>query len=474
MILSESESTVLEFKREIPRNDQIVKTAIGFCNLYGGKIVVGVDDNRNVVGIDEEIMDQMLESLHNSIYQSSTPPILPKIYSQRHGEKILVVIEISEGMNKPYFRTSEGVEKGTYLRVGRSTIKASFDAIQELQWQSKGKYYDEMPVYRAGRSDLDENLIGHFLKNRKHGFKGSVTDKILTSYKFLVREQSRLFPTVGALLLFGKNPQDYLSESFIICTHFEGITGRKAMAAVDCTGTLFQQIDEALQFIFSRLFKSYTIRGLQRNERLEIPEVAIREILINAVAHRNYAINGPSKIAIYEDRLEFFSPGLFPGPLNVNNLEQGITYIRNVVITKAFREIGIIEKLGTGFISLFSSYRDWGLEKPTVTEGQNFIKCVLPRNKAETPIYGIKDDFTDRIKENGIFFRSDAIFSTNEPSDYDIILGLFQRFDEITMSMVLKRTGWARATAGRRLKKLLDDGKIKKIGAGRFCRYRIG
>lgn len=467
-----TESTVLEFKEKIPQNNQIVKTAIGFCNVFGGRIIIGVKDDGEVIGIEDSIIDSMIESLSHSIYNSSTPPIYPKIYTQRFENEIVLVIEVSEGMNKPYFRTSEGIERGTYIRMGRSTLRASDEIIQELRWLAKGKRYDELPMYSANRNELDENLMFQFLTNRKHEFKSDLTDDVLISYNILTKEQSRLFPTIGALLLFGKDPQKYLPESFIICTHFQGIAGRKAISAVDCTGNIVQQIDEALQFIFSRLYRSYSIEGIQRNEKLEIPEVAVREILVNAVVHRNYMIDGPIKISIYEDRIEFFSPGLFPGPLDVNNLEQGITYIRNSVITKVFREAGIIEKLGSGFILLFSSYRDRGLEKPTVIEGLNFIKCVLPRKKAMEADYGkmIPDD---QVKEEGSTFNAWTLNIVKATSDDDIILRLFQKSDEITMSMVLKRTGWARATAGRRLKRLLDAEKIIKIGAGRFCRYQL-
>lgn len=156
----------------------------------------------------------------------------------------------------------------------------------------------------------------------------------------------------------------------------------------------------------------------------------------------------------------------------MNDLEQGITYIRNMVISKVFRETGIIEKLGSGFISLFSSYREWGLEKPTVIEGLNFVKCILPRKKLKQQNY-FNYNSIDKVEECKSFYGKKTLTIIDESSDDNIILALFERFDEITMNLVLKRTGWARATAGRRLKKLLDERKIIKIGAGRYCRYRL-
>ena len=100
MLYPEKESSVLEFKREIPTKQQIVKTMIGFCNLYGGRLILGVEDNREIIGIPEDSVDQITESVHRSIYESCTPLIIPSIHSQRIDDKIIVVIEVSSGMKR--------------------------------------------------------------------------------------------------------------------------------------------------------------------------------------------------------------------------------------------------------------------------------------------------------------------------------------------------------------------------------------
>ena len=309
---------------------------------------------------DEE--HRVMEYLHKTIYESSCPPIMPLIYAQRIADKSLLIIEVSLGMNKPYWRKSEGLDKGVYIRLGRSTVRATADMIEELKWQMRGKSYDSMPVYHAKEEDLDKVKILDFLNRRKKVAPvEKISQDILLSYDFIVQEHSTIYPTVGGMLLFGKDPQKYLAESFIVCTHFAGTSGREVVATKDATGVLFEQFDTAYNFIVSRLNSSFTIQGPKRDEQLEIPPVAIREVLLNAIVHRNYHIQGPVKIAIYDNRIEVFSPGVFPGPLDTNNLMKGITYIRNAVICKAFREAGYIEKLGSGFIELFESYEEEGL-----------------------------------------------------------------------------------------------------------------
>ena len=84
---------------------------------------------------------------------------------------------------------------------------------------------------------------------------------------------------------------------------------------------------------------------------------------MNAIIHRNYNIKSPIKVAIYDDRIEFFSPGSFPGPIDVNNLRTGITYLRNPIICKIFREVGYVEKLGSGLITVFDLFLEKGLKR---------------------------------------------------------------------------------------------------------------
>lgn len=441
------ESVTLEFKEKIPKYQQITKTILGFCNNLGGKLVIGVKDNGEIIGISEEQADEAITSLQQSIYQSCTPPILPAVYTQRIQDKLLAVIEVSMGMNKPYFFTREGLSEGTYIRIGAHTQKASSELIGELQWQAKNHSLDELPIYQAKIKDLDNEAISHFLGKRALHISPKQQQEILTHYKLLVEEHMQLYPSVAGIMLFGNNPQHFLSESFIICTHFKGITGRQALATRDCVGTLFQQLNDAIAFIHNRLNKKFIIKKTNREETLEIPEMALRETVINALIHRNYQIQGPCKIAIYDDRIEIFSPGAFPGPLQVDQLELGITYIRNRVIARIFREVGLVEKLGSGFLTLFSSYRDYGLPEPIVINGSDFVKCILPRPSPTVEIIHSKDD------EN-------------------TIMRLFDSVEEIGVQDVMRYCKVSRATASRMLHLLVVMNELEQVGKGPATRYK--
>ena len=102
------ESSTLEFNSTIPENDQIIKTVIGFCNCNGGKLVIGVQSDGTITGMPEDEIQKMMEYLNKSIFEASSPPIIAGVHSQRIGDNTLLIIEVSSGMNKPYYRKSEG------------------------------------------------------------------------------------------------------------------------------------------------------------------------------------------------------------------------------------------------------------------------------------------------------------------------------------------------------------------------------
>jgi len=437
------ESVNLEFKSELPKNDQIIKTIIAFCNQHGGKLVLGVADDGNITGLDESKAVELMEYLEHSIHTASAPPIIPKISLQRIGDKIVLIIEVSEGMSKPYYRQSEGLARGTYLRIGKNTVRANSDMIEELRWQSRGIAYENLPVYQAAEADLDLKKLKNFFENNRLHHKTKVTRELLISYKLLIEEHSKLFPTVAGILLFGKDVQYFLSEAMIICSHFKGNEGREAIASVDCNGTLLEQFEQAYHFITSRLSHSFKIIHVKREEKLEIPPVAMREILLNAIIHRNYHIPAPCKIAIYNNRLEIFSPGNFPSPMP--NLRLGLTNIRNMTICKIFREQGLIEKLGSGFLTVFQSYQKWKLPEPIIHDGDGFVKCILPREKDKT--------------------------SKESANTYDEILNLFDAANEISVSDAMTILNIPRSTASRKLVEMVEKKLLKSIGAGKGTRY---
>jgi ATP-dependent DNA helicase RecG len=443
----QEESATLELKREPPTHNQIAKTVVAFANRLGGKLIIGIEDSGVVVGLAEETAHGLLESLGESIFRACTPTILPNIYTQRFNDRPVVVVEVAEGMQKPYYLTAEGSTKGCYIRVGRSTIRTDLPTIENLKWQSRGRSMDEQPLFQAALKDLDQSGILKLFKSKGyHEQQEFQRLSALREFKFVYDEQHKSYPTVGAVLLFGQNPQQFFPEATILLSEFKNDVGREIISSIECTGTLFDQIEKAYQFVIGHLPRAMIFKDqAKREDRSEVPEIAIREALINCVAHRDYSINGSIKIAIFPSRLEFFSPGNFPGLLSVRELESGISYIRNHVICRVLREAGYVEKLGTGFQTIFSSYRKANLLTPSVIEGDGYIKYILPRTrKAQLP------------QINSLEGQ---------------ILELIQRRGEISTRDIVSSLKISRATVGRVLNKLVLSKKIIRFGHGSSVRY---
>ena len=170
---------------------------------------------------------------------------------------------------------------------------------------------------------------------------------------------------------------------------------------------------------------------------------------MNAIVHRNYHINAPIKVAVFQNRIEIFSPGDFPGLLSIAHLTMGNSYMRNLAIVTVFRQMGYIEKLGSGVITIFSSYQREGLPQPQIIDGENYVKVVLPRPK-----------------------RSRGEGPPVEDTDLKPIVDFFETVPELSKREIMDLCSLSRATVGRRLEELVKKNILQKTGKGPATRYR--
>lgn len=441
----EAESSQLEWKETLPQKQPIYRTVVGFCNQNGGKIILGVQDDGIIIGLPQKTVEELLEYLERDIYQACSPPIVPRVFARRIEDKSIVIIEVSSGMNKPYFITAEGLQQGTYVRVGAHTVRANEAMIEELRWQSRGIHFESMLQHQAGRKELSDKKINEFLSLRNTQKKIKLSEAILKAYQLIKEEHKKTYVTNAGLLLFGKRPQHFLSEAMIICTHFRGVSGRDVVATIDCEGTLFEQFETAFTFILSRLSRSFVIKKAKREEKLEIPEEAIREGLLNAIVHRNYHQTSPTRVSIYDDRVEILSPGTFPGPLDATTLKAGLTFLRNPLICRIFREAHYVEKMGTGLLTIFNSYEERGLQEPEILEVNSFVKCLLPRKTKQIPLHS---EDAKKMEE------------------------VIKKRGEVTLDELVQVFSLSRPTVWRRVQELLNKDIIERIGQTRGAKYR--
>jgi ATP-dependent DNA helicase RecG len=191
----------------------------------------------------------------------------------------------------------------------------------------------------------------------------------LETLKLVTKYQGRLVPTVGGTILFSKDRERYFPDVWIQVGRFRGFNKVHIVDSHEIHSYPVTAIEDAVRFIQKHSMHASEIRTLRRKEQWSVPLVAIREAVINAVAHADYSQRGsPIRIAIFDDRIEIENPGLIPFNLTLEDLYQGISKLRNPVIGRVLHELKLIERWGSGIKRMVKACLDAGLDKPLLEE----------------------------------------------------------------------------------------------------------
>lgn len=359
------ENKVIEFKEQMPSNEKIAKTIISFSNTSGGKLLIGIDDTRKIVGIQNEDIFELKDRIASIIFDNCYPNIIPEIYTTNIEDKIILVIEIFRGSLVPYYLKSEGKNNGTYIRIGATNRKASYENILELERQKRNVSFDEELEYEVEFEKLNLEC----LKIEFEDVGKKLDSEKLFNMKLIKSENNKIYPTKALLILLG-----YYENVSVKCSRFKGSTMDIFIDKKEYTGDIFNQLKETESFVLNHINVKGEIKGLQRTDTFEVPIEAIREGLINAFVHRDYSNMGRDiKVGIYDDLINIVSPGSFPNTLLQEDLDNGRSEIRNRVIAKVFKELNYIEQWGTGIKRIKSSCEAVGLKTPEISEKNDFV-----------------------------------------------------------------------------------------------------
>lgn len=364
-IIRNGESSGVEFKRDDVHPQSLAKEIASLANLEGGYILIGVEDDGTVTElIHPDIEEWVMNICSNDIH----PPIIPyfEIVLWEGDKKIGVITIPEDSPDKPY-KARQGSRWVTFVRIGSTSREATREQEQRL-YQASGIFrYDIKPVPGSSLKDLDMNrLINYFRDIREQDCpEQEETEQwmtLLINTEIMVESRGKAIPTVGGILLFGKNPNRYLPQAGISAVAYKGqekdyntnerdvIKGpvvalfNKDEEIVD-TGLVERAIDFVRRNTGS---KSYLVEG-RRIDRPDYPEEVIRETIVNAIAHRDYTISGTDvELSIYGDRLEVISPGRLPNTVTVERMKAGCRVTRNELIKEVLRDYHYVEATGLG------------------------------------------------------------------------------------------------------------------------------
>ena len=384
ILKGESEKT--EFKENAKTNTYI-KTVVAFANGNGGKIVFGVKDNKEIVGVENEfeVMDGIINARSDSCY----PMIVPDISLHTLENKTIILVEIEGGKKKPYYLKSKGMQKGTYIRSGATTRIIEEDyVLKELVLEGENKYFDQQVCHGESVSDEEIEKFCEWLEKlaRKNSENDTeirkVTRNTLLSWKVLEEKNGRIFPTNAYILLSGK--ENWGVSRKIQCGVFKGETRSIFVDKKEFEGSIIMQLEKAYQYVLEKINLASDIVGIYRVDKYEIPPKSIREVIANAVIHRSYLEPNDIQVALYDNRLEITSPGMLLSGVNVKRMKEGYSKLRNRAIASVFAYVNIIEKWGSGIPRIIHEIREYGLQEPEFIPFENDFRVNIYRKSYNT------------------------------------------------------------------------------------------
>ena len=449
-LISRGESQNLEFKESLRLKDEIGETISALSNSDGGVVLVGVSDGGRVQGVD--IGKNTMEELANYIKRNTDPRIFPRIEIVETEDGEVILIDVAENQEKPVFFKDKA-----YKRVGRTNQRISVSEIRRLAREEIRRLrWDERICEEASPEDVDEEKVRIFLKiakeERNLKIRGNVpTKEVLTKLK-LVKEDKL---TNAGVLLFGKEPQRFFTQSEVRCARFKGVEAVKPFIDMKVFGgDLLNHVDKALNFTLEHIPKSaWLIPGRpDREEKYLYPPDAVREAIINAICHRDYESVSNVQIRVFDDRVEVWNPGALPDGWTVEKLKEEHESIpKNPLIADHFFLVRLIERWGTGTIEMIRQCEEWGVPAPEFRDTGTSI-VVMFRKSEFTEEFLDSLNLSERQKKAVEFIKTEK---------------------KITRSEYEKMFGVSGRTANRELSDLVKLSIFDKIGRGPNVYYEL-
>ena len=347
---------------------KLAETLTALANAHGGHLLVGVTAAGKVAGVTSA--DEARGVAQAAGLLSAPPLILPLPQIVELGGKLVCVVEVPPGMPHVYSLD------GRYLtRSGDRNRLLTTSELTGLLLERGETGFDARAVPDATLDDLDPVQVNAYWEAL--GQPAGDLQKLLLARGCLAQTADGLTPSHAGILLFGRQPQRFLRHAEIILVRYAGPTMGDEFVRHDASGALPDQIRQAEAFLNANMRRGMRIKGFTREETTEYPLPVVREAIVNAAAHRDYAIRGEGiRVLIFSDRLEVYSPGRLPGHVTLANLMTE-RFSRNEAIVQILSDLGFVERLGYGIDRMVAAMTEAGLPAPVFEETTAGFRVTL-------------------------------------------------------------------------------------------------
>ena len=363
-----------DFKQAVKDNSELAKDLVAFANSDGGQLIVGVGEDRSIVGVSD--VDRLLLRIDDVAFNRCSPPVtaIPEVLNITGAE--VVVVNVPKGDQRPY-ATAEG---RYYIRSGARCRRASREELLRLFQATNALYYDEQPLRRLDIADFDLDAVARYVDSlQPDGLLEPDEDprRLLRAWRLLDGEH----PTVGGIVLFGRRPQEHLEAARVVAGALAGDDiGDDFLDRTDISGAFFEVVSKVETFLDLHLRTRHEIVGFGPEKRPEIPPAALREAVINALVHRDYKIPGPTRIFVLSDRVEVHSPGRPPNSVDAEAMRAGVHVPRNPHIYSRVADAQLATRAGTGIRRIARLLREDGGRELGISISDAEVVLTLPRS----------------------------------------------------------------------------------------------
>ena len=446
-----------------------------FANRTGGGVILfGLDESADfgVIGVGNA--HQLQADIGDLASSEMEPALRPEFTVEDIDGKTVVAVEVAEVPmeQRPCYYKTAGLQKGAYIRVGNTNRQMTDYEIFGYVSARAQPTFDEEPVAQAVIGDLDETAIDAYQERLKQArpkadFLRGPRDKALSRLGIVQDVEGTLRPTMAGLLTFGKYPQQFLPQLVITFLQFYGTTetektprGERFLDNRKFEGPIPDMVTDTVNHVLASIRKSSLIEGLFRRDVPEYPEEAVREVVLNAVAHRDYSpyVRGSYvQVRLFADRLEVQSPGGLYGNVTEENLEEESS-TRNSVLMRLMEDLHLVENRGSGIRAMLEAMRRANLEPPRFEDKRSSFWVTFRNHTLMSP---------------------EAITWLNQFADLPLndrqrLALVYLRFnDQITNSDYQRLNQVDALSAGRELRGLVQAGLVDQESARRWTYYTL-
>jgi ATP-dependent DNA helicase RecG len=403
----------------------LYKPLSAFANRPGGGVLLfGLDEDAGfkVVGVGNP---RKLQEDMSGLASQMEPPLRPNFSVEVIEGGTVVAVEVPEVAydQKPCYHRPHHLQEGSFIRVGNSTRRMSDYEIYSFMSSRTQPRFDSEAIPEATMEDLDRGTLEDYLaqqrKARPNASYWSLPfEQILKQLRIVAEVDGVLRPTLAGLLVFGLYPQRFEQQMVVVFLQFYGTTttekapsGERFLDNRKFKGTVKEIIDSAMDYIMASMRKGSLIRGVTREDIPEYPEVALREAIVNAVAHRdysNFARGSHVQVRMFADRLEVQNPGGLYGGVTVKELKEGQS-TRNLLLVQLMEDLYLVENRGSGIDAMLDAMKGADLPPPVFEDKRTaFLVKFYQRTPVEVPLADEEQRILAYVRTHGFILRADV------------------------------------------------------------------